>query len=553
MQPIRTLIVDDEARIRRGIERLVRSCGDGWEVVATASDGKEALEYFHETGGAVDLLITDVKMPELDGLSLIREAKQSYSFYPLLVSGYDDFRYLQTALREGALDYLLKPVDREQFRTRLSEIRAIISDGRYQTHKRGEMEREAEKLRKSRQIQTLSYITSMDIDLASLGYWVEDFPKGDFVLLSVRMDTMPVKTRSYKASDWKAYFYALENIMVEVLEQQFGQADRQCWCWRGGEAEFWMLLFSSDDELCWATAVYELAAKIRSSIQTYTPFSVSVAYGDPIEDLYLLTEAKRQAVSLMNYRFVSGGNRIFRPEDVGMHEVPSSAFDQELSAAARKLKRAVEQGNAREAAEELRLLFELFGRIESPSQLQTAVRNAIILLHSAGIESRRDGASLPSIEEELQNAERSANMQEVKQRIKGMVEQVIAAIRRARESESRKPIEHAKGWIAEHLDQEITIKRIADQVYMNPTYFSEYFKLHTGETMLDYLTRQRMERAQELLADPALRIQDVCGLIGYQDVKYFSRLFKQWTGQTPSKYREPLFGQRGGEDDERKS
>jgi two-component system response regulator YesN len=116
MQKIRTLIVDDEARIRRGIERLVHSCGDDWEVVATASDGREALDCFHRLQGAIDLLITDVKMPEMDGLTLIKEAKKQYSFYPLLISGYDDFSYLQTALREGALDYLLKPVERAHLR-----------------------------------------------------------------------------------------------------------------------------------------------------------------------------------------------------------------------------------------------------------------------------------------------------------------------------------------------------------------------------------------------------------------------------------------------------
>lgn len=210
MQTIKTLIVDDEARIRRGIERLVNSCGDEFEVVATASDGMEALDCFRAAHGTIDLLITDVKMPEMDGLTLIKEAKKTYSFYPLLISGYDDFAYLQTALREGALDYLLKPVDREQFRQRMSEIGTIINNERYQNQRRGEMERGESKLAHTRQVQTLSYITSMDMDMTTLGYWVDEFPKGSYLLFHIRMDTLPVKTRAFKANDWKAYFYALE-------------------------------------------------------------------------------------------------------------------------------------------------------------------------------------------------------------------------------------------------------------------------------------------------------------------------------------------------------
>ncbi|QJD86451.1 response regulator transcription factor [Cohnella herbarum] len=548
MQKIRTLIVDDEARIRRGIERLVRSCGEDWEIVATASDGEEALECFHQHQGAIDLLITDVKMPEMDGLTLIKEAKKQYSFYPLLISGYDDYAYLQTAMREGALDYLLKPVDREQFRSRMAEIRTIINNGRYQTLKRGEMERESEKLKKSRQIQTLSYITSVGIDMTTLGYWVDEFPKGTYVLLSIRMDTLPVKTRSYKANDWKAYFYALENIMTEVLDDQFRQTDRLGWNWRGAESDFWMLLFSPDPEYEWDNAAHDLALRVRSAIQTYTPFSVSVAYGDAIEDLYLLPEAKRQALALMNYRFLNGGNRVFRPLGMSDEGKPAGTGDKDLSPIAQKLKRSVEQGNSAEASEMTKQFFDQLDRLESPAQLQNAVQNAMILIHSAGLESNRGIANSATLEEELHKAERATNLQELKTCVKQLTDRVIEDIRKIRENSNLKPVEQAKGWINERLDQEITIKKIADQVYMNPTYFSELFKMQTGETVLDYLTRQRIDRAKELLGDHKLKLQDICGRIGYQDVKYFSRLFKHSTGQTPSKFREQLLVQGEGAD-----
>lgn len=549
MQKIRTLIVDDEARIRRGIERLVRSCGETWEIVATASDGEEALECFHRHQGAIDLLITDVKMPEMDGLTLIKEAKKFYSFYPLLISGYDNYAYLQTAMREGALDYLLKPVDREQFRSRMTEIHAIIANSRYENLKRGEMERESEKLKKSKQIQTLSYITSAGIDMTALGYWVDDFPRGAYALLSIRIDTLPVKARSYKTKDWKAYFYALENIVAEVLDDQVRRTDRLGWSWRGAETDFWMLLFSPEPEYGWDNAVHELALRVRSAIQTYTPFSVSVAYGDAIEDLYLLPEAKRQALALMNYRFLLGGNQLFRP--LGMYEYgkPAGIGEKDLSPIAQKLKRSVEQGNSAEASEMMKQFFGQLDRLESPAQLQNAVQNAMILIHSAGLESNRGIASSATLEEELRKADRATNLQELKNCVQHLIDRVVGDIRKTRENGNLKPVEQAKGWILERLDADITIKKIADQVYMNPTYFSELFKMQTGETVLDYLTRQRIERAKELLGDPKLKLQDICGRIGYQDVKYFSRLFKQFTGQTPSTFRERLLIQGEGADE----
>jgi len=550
MKKIRVMIVDDEARIRRGIERLVHSCGDDWEVVATASDGREALEVLHQIQGRIDLLITDVKMPEMDGLTLIKEAKIHYSFYPLLISGYDDYAYLQTALREGALDYLLKPVDREQFRLRMAEIRTIISKGRYQSHKREELERESEKLKKTRLTQTLSYITSMGIDMTTLGYWVDEFPRGAYVLLSIRLDTLPVKTRSYKPSDWKAYYYILENIISELLDNQFQHTDRQGWCWRGGESDFWMLLFSPDSDFDWEICAHELALKLRSAIQTYTPFSVSIAFGNAIEDLYLLPEAKRQATALMNYRFLSGGNQVFRPtnEAGNIQEVkPLHSIDRNLSAIAQRLKRSVLQGNSEEAEESLRQFCEQLDRLDSPSLLRKTVQNAIVLVHSAELESRCGLTNEVPLEDVLNKVERSTSLQELKQCVKQLTDRVVGDIRKARASSNMKPVEQARNWIQDNLDQEITIKKIADQVYMNPTYFSEYFKMQTGETILDYLTRQRMDRAKALLVDQRLKLQAICGRVGYQDVKYFSRLFKQWTGQTPSKFREQFIIQRGDE------
>jgi two-component system response regulator YesN len=547
LETIRTLIVDDEPRIRRGIERLVLSCGEGWEVVATAGDGAEAMEYLVQTNGAIDLLITDVKMPEMDGLTLIQEAKKLYTFYPLLISGYDDFVYVQTALREGALDYLLKPIDREQFRLRMMEVRSKITSGRLQYQKLGEMEREAQKLKISRQTQTLSYITSAGIDMTSLGYWVDEFPKGKYLLVCIRMDTLPIKTRSYTDKDWKAYFYVFENIVSEVVSNHLSKMKHHGWCWRGANSEFWTLLYSPNMQWEWDCNALELANQIRSSIQTYTPFSVSIAYGDSFDDLYLLPDAKRQALGLMIYRFLYGGNQVFRPYLEQQGGKMPDRRDTHLGPIAQRLKRSVEQANVEEAGDIARQLFDELDQLDSPVLLQSTVQNVIILIHSAGVE-RYGGIAHPgSVERELHNVNRAASVHELKQCVNRSIEQMVKDIRSSRDTVNMKPVEQAKTWIKDNLGEEITIKKIADQVHMNPTYFCEYFKIQTGETILDYLTWQRMEKVKDLLQDPSMKLQEISLRVGYHDLKYFSRLFKQWTGQTPSKYREQMPEFQGGE------
>src|SRR5690606_38416480 len=127
-----------------------------------------------------------------------------------------------------------------------------------------------------------------------------------------------------------------------------------------------------------------------------------------------------------------------------------------------------------------------------------------------------------------------------------LAQSVIHDIIKLRQLSSIKVIDQAKRWITEHVAEDVTIKKIADHVYMNPTYFSEYFKMQTGETVLDFLTRLRIDYAKELLRDTRLKLHDISGRVGYQDVKYFSKLFKHKLGMTPSQYRESTNHDSGG-------
>jgi two-component system response regulator YesN len=542
MNPIQVLIVDDEPRIRRGVERLVLSCGEEWKVAGTLSDGREALEYIRESEEGIDLLITDIKMPEMDGLTLIREARAYSSFLALVLTGYDDFEYLRTALREGAVDYLLKPLDREQFRRRLGEIRARIVKERLQHMKWREMEKKAEKLKQVSQTQVLSYITTAGSDLSHLGYWVEEFPRGLYRLIYISLDALPVKARDYSSKDWEAYFYALENIIAEIVADRPAGERSQGWNWRGGNADFWALIYRPDSEENQArgeAGSEGLAERIRTAVHTFTPFTVSVAYGSWIEDLYLLPEAKLEALSLLNYRLLHGGNRVFGPSVRTSEEEdipgPVAAV---LRQTAERLKQAVEQGKIEEAFTASRQFFDTLETLQSPSRIQRAVQQMLLLIHSAGLQTAGGGHPPFPIEKALQTVRRAVNLQQLKAEVQVLIRTTISRMESARKQNSLQPIEKAKAWIRENLGGEITIKKIADHIYMNPTYFCQVFKMQTGETILDYVTKSRMEWAKELLGDPDLTVQEVARKVGYQDPKYFSRLFKQWIGQSPSKFRE---------------
>lgn len=126
---IRVIVVDDEPKLRRGIERLIQAEGPEWEIVGSFGSGRQCIDMIKEMNISFDVIFTDVRMPLIDGLQLLKALKQNPTndFSAVIISGYNDFSYVQTAMREGAVDYLVKPIDRSELKRRLSKIKEEVT------------------------------------------------------------------------------------------------------------------------------------------------------------------------------------------------------------------------------------------------------------------------------------------------------------------------------------------------------------------------------------------------------------------------------------------
>jgi YesN/AraC family two-component response regulator len=351
---VKTVVVDDEARIRRGIERLVTTCSEEFQVIGSFASGNELLDVYHRDQLEFDLLITDIRMPGLDGLELIKELKNYTSFEAVVISGYNDFKYLQTAIREGAVDYMVKPIIREEFRQQLHRVKEKIF------HKRLEEER----------------------------------------LIKLNLEFSHMKR--------------VETIIQSLELKKFEEAVS--------------LLNQFLDEIEYASS-----EEIERSIQSL-------------------------AVQIVNH--------------IGNHTIVSNETD---------------------------FLYD-----------------AINLTKRAG------------------------NFKVIRYTLSEWMQNVYLSLNNLKNPVKADPIQTAKQWIIENLADNITIEKIAREIPMNPTYFSEYFKNQTGETVLDFVTRTRIEKARELLFLTDLKVYDIAEKVGYTDTKYFSKLFKKYFGEVPSKYKEKI-------------
>lgn len=527
MEKIRAVIVDDEPRIRRGIERLIKSSYENWEIAGVYSDGQEAYTAIQQLENPIDVLLTDVQMPLMDGLTLIRELKkEKHEFFSVIISGFDDFTYVQTALRRGASDYILKPIDRDKFKQQLLAIQEQVVKSRAERKKQEEVEEIVEKLTFERQLQLLGEVTSKESMDLSLLEWVRQFPQGPYCLLYLGVDQILSKKQSVSSEEWKSWDKKIKETIKEV------QGGKKHWLWKNSQYAYWVLVKESDSEKTESECL-----ALKTAVQRSTPFTVSIALGDPFDDLSLLPNIKEELRSALQFRMIQGGNKLFKTESLKhisynkITEVPPAIYKW-----AEETVEGMEHGENK-AEQAFNQFFTSLKKASSPFLIQESVRYLCIRIINRWI--KEDGINeLPGLLQEAFSITEELFSFEKLQHDTEMWLKKMRTKKEAVHNEQGDPVKRAKGWIKTHLGESITIKQIAAHVHLNPTYFCEYFKNQTGETVLDYVTNERLKTAKELLMQTDLKIYDIAEKVGYQDTKYFSRLFKQRTGKLPSQFRE---------------
>ncbi|KGR75701.1 response regulator transcription factor [Ureibacillus sinduriensis] len=537
---IRAIIVDDENRIRRGIERLVLSCGEEWDVVATFGDGQELLDAYQEEPFDFDILITDIRMPIMDGLTLIKEMKKFTSFSPMVISGFDDFSYLRAALREGAYDYLIKPIDREEFKVQLESIKEKIMINRHNQEELETMKKQSSELTYMKELKKLNEITSgFEIDVSIMD-WTNDFPSGNYTLMYIRIDQVLSHSRAMEKNEWNTWMLAHENIFDEMLNE----FSEKYWRWKGEGASFWILINNSNDNSeNFKKEVYEFAVALKNNVKRYTLFSNTIAISHVFTDLAFLPTVTKDILALMQYRLIYGEDQILQQEMeeqliLGKSETKHAT---ELQQSIHKIIQSLERMNEEELIKNVTFFASELQTLRVPSEIKLFVQSLSIQMINYLIKcTPRLSQDLLDIQDTSRLLKNIGNFAELNEEIKAWVMGVFHKLKIVSEDKVLNQVEVARAWIVENMKESITIERIARQVYMNPTYFCEYFKNQTGETVHEFVTSTRINKARELLLTTNLKVYEVSEQVGYADTKYFSKLFKKYYGQLPSKYKESV-------------
>lgn len=535
----RLVIVDDEPTVRHGLMSYFDWDKYGIEVVGEADDGDVGLEVIERL--KPDIVLTDVRMPQMDGIRLSHEIKERFPGTKIVfVSGHDDADYLKSALKVNAVDYIFKPVDRLEL---AAVIERVVNELKEAEQERTYIVDMQVKLTQSMPLLREKFLMSLirdgiphparikdrldflGLDLPSQAvYWT--------IVVKIDDSAQVVATRSER--DQQLLSYSILNIVQEIIGKYM-----QGYAFENRNGEFVGILRMGEEDTQ-EEMLLGVAEDIRDSLLKWLKISVTIGVGERISELGSLPQSYNQAQEAADHRWYLGKNHIISIDHLQQNNESAYRFD---AAQGERILSVVKSSDKVALHAELD---DVFVPLSQNRRLGFSYgRNVslqLILLTSRLLqELNMLGPEMDSKERDLW--ERIFKQERIAD-LRGIVEeyllQVCERIEEKRKGKPKNVIERIHALIEQRYAENLQINDIAKEVFLSSTYMCLLFKQETGETINEFMTKVRIEKAKELLSDPRNKFYEVCYQVGYSDPSYFSKLFKKYVGLTPSAYRDQM-------------
>lgn len=521
---LKILLVDDEPKVLRGLEMVIkRAAPDGaWRITGQCKNGVEALRLI----GAEppDVVVTDIKMPGMDGLELVARAKAiAPDLWFIILSGYPDFKYAQQALKLGTVDYLLKPPDYKDLLGILARLAAQKNQAEQRRREAAELQALA--LREQILMELVRHPgPALPDNLRPQGAALQFFDQ-TYLLCLVKMDNVSV-------FNWDEFEVNLPKLTL--LQEAIGAAVHG----RGGclfdlHNGSYGCLFTVPDGP--AAAADAMLSEVHAQLTARLGESITMAVSGMHCGAGQVGAAYQECLTAMRHRLFLAKNSVIRAADLPAAVAPES-YPLELES------QYLDSLRLGDCDRSLAILDEAVRQIAALSGRDAPAFQGYVTEFAAALTRYLTEAGAGSVlKEAIGFAAKIAaldNIEDIRELLAAATRSVSQYFQNLNRPGCRKVINHMMAYVKKNYFHEISLRQIAAEVFMNESYLSDLFKRETGISFMTYLTRFRVEQAKELLPQLDLKIQEVAEMVGYQNAKYFNKVFKKHTGMTPFEFRE---------------
>lgn len=541
---LKIFLAEDEVIVRETIKRMIPWEELGFELVGEAADGEMALPLLIRQ--KPDLLITDIKMPFMDGLTLAKLAKKELPELKIVIlSGYDDFNYAKQAINIGVEDYLLKPITKNALIERLSEIRSRYEHEKTQKEYYEKFQREMQAYEKNSSRDFFEALVRGSMDM------MEVYKKAEKLGVDIVAEAYNILIFTMNSeedfSGQKEGYSEWEAESLEMLEEFFS-GHPSAMLFRSNIFSYGVLLKGQKESIKEITK--ECVGKIQGILKRKeSKREWFLAVGQPVERLSQIKKSYHTASRAFSQRYLYGENILYYDE-MEMMEHRSGQADTNDNAYLKKvdvnalnpaiLQKFLSNGIQEEIENFVKDYFYAIGQEPMESLV---FRNYVILnvrfsviTFLKGLGCDTEGMEPENTEEIL--VESGKNIENAIAYAEKMISRAITIRDQNSGNKNRSILKTAVDFIDEHyMDEDISLNTAANVANVSSNHFSALFSQNMGQTFIEYLTSLRMNKAKELLRCTGMRSSEIAGEIGYKDAHYFSYLFKKTQGMTPSDYR----------------
>lgn len=524
------LIVDDEEEVRKGILKKIEWSSYGYEIIGEAENGKEALEIAERA--LPDVVLTDIKMPFMDGLELTKQLKEKLPIAKVIIlTGFDQFEYAHKAISLNVIDYVLKPISS-------ADLIEILKKTKDKLDKEIEEKRDIDQLRKH-YIESLpvlkgKFLTNLiynsmnkeDIIEKAINFNI-DFNGDTWVVSNVKINYLK-EDISFEEKDFLTF--SMLNIIEEIVKKHnMGTVFIN---------EIDVIIISSFAGISKNTCIRELLCtmeEIVQSIQKYLKLVITIGVGSFCNDISLISDSYKKSVSALDYSVILGNNKVIFIEDVEPKTKDKIIFDEIKEQA---LTSSLKVGEKNDITNALDLIFdEIINSKSSIKEYQIYLMEVITSILK--VAKRMDINLSDIISNNIFEAmEKFSHIKDLKEWLIEICLKIKESIDKERQDSSSLLVNNALDYINKnYTDKDLSINNICSHLHISTAYFSSIFKKETKTTFVNYLTGVRMEAAKELLKTSNLKTFEIAEKVGYSEPNYFSYSFKKTFKISPSEYR----------------
>ncbi len=515
----RVMIVDDEYYVRKSIQNRVHWDGLACTIVAEAENGGQAFDLIGQI--KPDIVLVDIMMPEMDGLELIRRAREtSPETQFAILSGYDDFLYTREAIKLQVTDYIKKPVDIEELEATVRAMIRTIEANRQTKQRMEDLVGQVQDLSGMKIERALNDACGSPEGYRALESLLQDGPYA-WVLLFLA----PVLPHSGAGSDQGELNSLKEELVVFLRGAMAGAVYAAV---SDADAHEIRVLVPGPSLHAVQKAADELGQYLKSHPAASRGRRVSLAYSQTTS-LPGLYEQYGYTLRLLKSKIFTGQAGGLKP--------PALDETTAVFALLENVKRCL-------AARQFKRLGPILNQLFSEKTVTSVQLLEDILFHLYGLAREYAGRCKEQLPEEHDLKLTGSHSLLYYDSLAELMEQtrdlLLMVFCEGSPIDDDEITLQVKKYIEEHYAENITLKSVADLFYLNASYLSSLFKGKTGGNFNKYLTTIRINHARTLLTSLDMPVNDIAAVTGYNDPNYFSKAFKKRTGKTPSEYREGL-------------